>query len=242
MTPDPAQLQAWVDEIIPHVTFPATSGPVRRPRPSRGDATGRPHRDAAAATPLAGHARRGLRGGGHRRATTSCSSWRPRPSRRPWRRRAGPTGSACRSPRRTSGWWPASCDRVEADAAAIGAVNSVARTPAGELVGFNTDAPGFQAAVELALGRPLAGLDVVVAGAGGAAHAVVFACLRAGAARVTIGNRTLATATELAGAARATRVRGPSPRRPWTSQPSPPRSERRTWRSTRPRSAWWTPG
>ena len=30
MTPDPAQLQAWVDEIIPNVTFPATAGPVRR--------------------------------------------------------------------------------------------------------------------------------------------------------------------------------------------------------------------
>jgi shikimate dehydrogenase len=91
------------------------------------------------------------------------------------------------------------CDRVEADAANIGAVNSVTRTAAGELLGFNTDAPGFQAAVELALGRSLTGLDVVVAGAGGAAHAVVFACLRGGAASVTIGNRTASSATELAG-------------------------------------------
>jgi probable F420-dependent oxidoreductase len=31
MTPDPAQLQHWVDEIIPNVTFPATAGAVRRP-------------------------------------------------------------------------------------------------------------------------------------------------------------------------------------------------------------------
>ena len=30
MTPDPAQLRTWVDEIIPNVTFPATVGPVRR--------------------------------------------------------------------------------------------------------------------------------------------------------------------------------------------------------------------
>jgi len=30
MTPDPAQLQHWIDEIIPNVTFPATAGPVRR--------------------------------------------------------------------------------------------------------------------------------------------------------------------------------------------------------------------
>jgi shikimate dehydrogenase len=90
------------------------------------------------------------------------------------------------------------CDTVEADAATIGAVNSVARSAAGELVGFNTDAPGFRAGVELAMLRSLAGVEVVVAGAGGAAHAVVFACLRAGARRVTIGNRTLSSAAELA--------------------------------------------
>jgi len=90
------------------------------------------------------------------------------------------------------------CDRVEADAAAIGAVNSVARTAARELVGFNTDAPGFRAGVELAMGHPLAGLRVVVAGAGGAAHAVVFACLSGGADRVTIGDRTVGSARELA--------------------------------------------
>jgi shikimate dehydrogenase len=89
------------------------------------------------------------------------------------------------------------CDLVEADAETIGAVNNVAREASGRLVGFNTDAPGFQAGVELALGRPLSGADVVVAGAGGAAHAVVFACLRAGARRVTVGNRTAASATTL---------------------------------------------
>jgi shikimate dehydrogenase len=88
-------------------------------------------------------------------------------------------------------------DEVEGDAATIGAVNNVARTGAGRLVGFNTDAPGFQAGVELAMGRPLAGTDVVVAGAGGAAHAVVFACLLAGARQVTVGNRTGASASAL---------------------------------------------
>ena len=34
MTPDPAQLRQWVDEIIPNVTFPATAGPVRRMSPA----------------------------------------------------------------------------------------------------------------------------------------------------------------------------------------------------------------
>jgi len=31
MTPDPGQLEAWVREIVPNVTFPPTAGPVRRP-------------------------------------------------------------------------------------------------------------------------------------------------------------------------------------------------------------------
>jgi shikimate dehydrogenase len=90
------------------------------------------------------------------------------------------------------------CDEVETDAATIGAVNSVARSQAGALVGFNTDAPGFRAGAELAMGRPLAEAVVVVVGAGGAAHAVVFACLSAGARQVTIGNRTVSSADELA--------------------------------------------
>jgi shikimate dehydrogenase len=90
------------------------------------------------------------------------------------------------------------CDEVEPDAKAIGAVNNVVRTGDGRLVGFNSDAPGFRAGVELALGRPINGLAVVVAGAGGAAHAVVHALLTAGARHVTIGNRTAAAAAALA--------------------------------------------
>ena len=90
-------------------------------------------------------------------------------------------------------------DEVEADARRIGAVNNIVRRDDGTLVGFNSDAPGFRAGVELAMGRPLAGARVVVAGAGGAAQAVVFACLSAGAAGVTIGNRTVPSAEELAG-------------------------------------------
>ena len=92
-------------------------------------------------------------------------------------------------------------DEVEADwhPRRIGAVNNIVRRDDGTLVGFNSDAPGFRAGVELAMGRPLAGARVVVAGAGGAAQAVVFACLSAGAAGVTIGNRTVPSAEELAG-------------------------------------------
>ena len=89
-------------------------------------------------------------------------------------------------------------DEVEPDAAAIGAVNNVVRTDDGHLVGINTDAPGFRAGVERAMDRPLAGTSVVVAGAGGAAHAVVYALLDAGADRVTIGARSLPAAQALA--------------------------------------------
>lgn len=90
------------------------------------------------------------------------------------------------------------CDEVEEDAATIGAVNNVVRTGDGRLTGINTDAPGFRAGAQLALGRPIEGLSVVIAGAGGAAHAVVYACLLAGARRVTVANRTRASAEELA--------------------------------------------
>jgi shikimate dehydrogenase len=89
-------------------------------------------------------------------------------------------------------------DEVEADARTIGAVNNVVRTDDGRLIGFNSDAPGFRAGVELAMGRPLEGTTVVVAGAGGAAHAVVFACLTGGARQITIGNRRIEGAKALA--------------------------------------------
>ena len=88
-------------------------------------------------------------------------------------------------------------DEVEGDAETIGAVNNVVRMPDGRLVGFNSDAPGFLAGVELAMGRPLTGADVVVVGAGGAAHAVVFACLQAGAGRVTVASRSVDAARTL---------------------------------------------
>lgn len=88
-------------------------------------------------------------------------------------------------------------DEVEGDAEAIGAVNNVVRTDGGRLIGFNSDAPGFRAGVELAMGRSLEGVNAVVAGAGGAAHAVVFALLTAGVARVTVGARSVYAARAL---------------------------------------------
>ena len=80
-------------------------------------------------------------------------------------------------------------DEVEPDAARIGAVNNVVRSDDGRLIGINTDAPGFRAGGELAMGRSLSGAAVVVVGSGGVAHAIVYACLDAGALRLTVAGR-----------------------------------------------------
>ncbi len=60
----------------------------------------------------------------------------------------------------------------------------------------NTDAGGFLDA----LGEPPAGKSALVLGAGGSARAVVWALLQAGAAEVSVLNRTPARAAALAGA------------------------------------------
>ncbi|MGH8935245.1 MAG: shikimate dehydrogenase [Acidimicrobiia bacterium] len=106
------------------------------------------------------------------------------------------------------------CDRIEPEAAEIGAINSVLRQPDGVLVGFNTDMVGFVRSVGEDLGLPLEEAEVVVAGAGGAARAVVAGCLRAGAKRVLVGNRTLETAEQLAESIDPTRVVGVGSRSP----------------------------
>jgi shikimate dehydrogenase len=82
-------------------------------------------------------------------------------------------------------------DEVEPDAQEIGAVNNVVRTDRARLIGFNTDSPGFRTAVERAMNMPLTGARVVVAGAGGVAQAVAYACRHAGVASLTVGNRNV---------------------------------------------------
>ncbi len=88
-------------------------------------------------------------------------------------------------------------DEIEPGASAIGAVNNGARRDDGSLVGFNTDASGFMSAVE-SMGTPVAGRRAVVVGAGGAARAVVWALLDAGAESVFVANRTPERARVLA--------------------------------------------
>jgi shikimate dehydrogenase len=88
-------------------------------------------------------------------------------------------------------------DVIEPGASAIGAVNNGVRRDDATLVGFNTDASGFLSAVE-SMGRSVNGRSAVVFGAGGAARAVVWALLDAGADSVFVANRTPERARNLA--------------------------------------------
>ncbi|MCA1749833.1 MAG: shikimate dehydrogenase [Sphingomonadales bacterium] len=78
----------------------------------------------------------------------------------------------------------------------MGAINTVLRESDGGLIGTNTDAAGFYAPIS---GMDVAGVPVVMIGAGGAARAVLFALARAGVGPVTILNRTLLKAAGLLG-------------------------------------------
>lgn len=99
------------------------------------------------------------------------------------------------------------CDELDGRAASVGAVNSVQRTSDGRLAGFNTDVGGFARSVAADLDRSPAGAIVAVAGAGGAARAVVRACLDGGARQVIVGARDRAAAVALVEQADDARVR-----------------------------------
>lgn len=78
----------------------------------------------------------------------------------------------------------------------VGAVNTVVNRD-GRLYAYNTDVAGFLRALREAGQLDPAGRRAVIAGAGGAARAVVAALVQAGAARVTVINRTSSRATKL---------------------------------------------
>lgn len=67
--------------------------------------------------------------------------------------------------------------------ASIGAMNTVSKDATGALFGTNTDAGGFFTPIA---DVPLEGAPVVVAGTGGASHAVLFALSRVGVGKVTL--------------------------------------------------------
>lgn len=90
---------------------------------------------------------------------------------------------------------------IDDAARAIGAVNTLVRTQEGYR-GSNTDWLGLRGALAEAA-VSLKGADVLLLGAGGAARAAAYLCGYEGARSVTILNRTLPRAEELAGQMRA---------------------------------------
>lgn len=91
----------------------------------------------------------------------------------------------------------AAVDRLSPDAEALGAVNCLA-WDGDDLVGHNTDGGGLLDALEADQGLRPAGLRCAVLGAGGAARSVVRSLATAGAAEVTVVNRTAARAEDAA--------------------------------------------
>ena len=82
------------------------------------------------------------------------------------------------------------CDKVDAQARRIGAVNTVVVDGHGRLIGSNTDAFGFIESIRRASDWIAEGGPAVVLGAGGAARAVVVALIDAGVPEVRVANRT----------------------------------------------------
>jgi len=78
---------------------------------------------------------------------------------------------------------------VDPAARDIGAVNTLRHTPEG-YEGFNTDGYGMAAGIAQELGTPLAGADVILLGAGGAARSAAVECLRQECRSLWIGNRS----------------------------------------------------
>jgi len=88
-------------------------------------------------------------------------------------------------------------DELDESAEMVSAVNTV-KNERGKLVGFNTDGRGATLALEREAGK-LRGRRVLLLGAGGAARAIAFSLVQAGA-RLTIANRTASRAKRLAAA------------------------------------------
>jgi len=83
------------------------------------------------------------------------------------------------------------CDDLNADALALGAVNTVRFDDTGITSGFNTDGPGFVRAIDDVFSTPLSTLRVAVLGAGGGAgKAIATTCAIHRVARLVIINRS----------------------------------------------------
>jgi shikimate dehydrogenase len=87
-------------------------------------------------------------------------------------------------------------DELGGQSARVGAVNTIVNRE-GRLFGFNTDGPGFVAALKNEAGFDPAGKRILLLGAGGAARGIAFALAEARVAKLSIWNRTSARASKL---------------------------------------------
>ena len=94
------------------------------------------------------------------------------------------------------------CDEVIGLGKLTGSVNALRCEPDGRLVGENTDGAGFLAGLRQA-GYDPAGQRVLLVGIGGAGRAIAFSVAQAGAAELTLANRTVAKAEAVARAVAA---------------------------------------
>ncbi|MCE2404168.1 MAG: shikimate dehydrogenase [Dehalococcoidia bacterium] len=108
-------------------------------------------------------------------------------------------------------------DEVDGWASDAGAVNTVHKD-GGALVGHNTDGIGFVRALEGEAGFAPRGSRALIVGAGGSGRAVALALARSGVASITIANRTLRRAGDLADAVSG-RGASPGPERPPEVEP-----------------------
>lgn len=91
-----------------------------------------------------------------------------------------------------------SCTEVSAQARLLGAVNTV-RFMDGAIIGYNTDGPGFRAAISDSFGLVLGKLKTVILGAGGGAgQAIATQCALEKPENLTLVNRDLSKVESLA--------------------------------------------
>ena len=83
-------------------------------------------------------------------------------------------------------------DQMDEVASALGAVNTIVNE-AGQLKGYNTDAPGFIEGLDF----DVTDKQVVILGAGGSAKAIAYALLNSAVGSLCIQNRQLERATQL---------------------------------------------
>jgi shikimate dehydrogenase len=88
-------------------------------------------------------------------------------------------------------------DELGGQSARVGAVNTIVNR-GGRLFGFNTDGPGFVAALRNEANFDPAGKSVLLLGAGGAARGIAFALAEARAASLAVRNRSAQRAAKLA--------------------------------------------